>query len=349
MARTDADNTGFDRFKAAMKLKQPAGFYVFTGEEAYLRAHWLDRLHKLLVDDSLEAFNYHRFSQEDFSAQALHESVEAMPMMAEHSLVQVDDVDLFKLNENERSMVAEVLSDLPDYCTLVLVYETVDYKPDKRMKKLAEALSKAELVSFNKPSERELSVWITRHFKSHEKLISPANCQYLIRLTGGDMTRLASEIEKVASYSEASEIGREDIDAVVEPVLEAAAFDLTDAIAAGRYSQALEKLETRLQMQEAPEMIFGAVASQMRRILTAKTLLRAGLGVKDMMSVCGLSEYPARKTMEFARRLSASFCDRAVLLCSDTAEQMKNSYDEPERLLELLVLSLAEEARNAAR
>ena len=52
-------------------------------------------------------------------------------------------------------------------------------------------------------------------------------------------------------------------------------------------------------------------------------------------------------TMDFARQLSQSFIDRAVLLCLETDEKLKTSYDEPERLLELLVLELAQEARNA--
>ena len=280
MGRPYEEETAFDRFKAAMKQKSPAGFYVFFGEEAYLRAHWLDRLHKLLVDSSLEAFNYHRLTQENFSAQALHDCVEALPMMAERTLVQVDDVDLFKLNDGEREQVAQTLSDLPEHCTLVLVYETVEFKPDKRMRKLAESLAKAETVEFKRPTERELVTWITRHFKSHDKAISYADCQYLIQLTGGDMTRLVSEIEKVASYSEAPEISRADIDAVVEPVLEAVAFELSDAIAGGRYEQALLKLETLLQMQQEPVMILGAIGGQMRRISAAKTILRAGKGVR---------------------------------------------------------------------
>lgn len=348
MARIDPDNSAFDRFKAAIKQKNPAGFYIFTGEEAYLRAHWLDRLHKLAVDEALEAFNYHRLNAETFSAKALHESLEAMPMMAERSMVQVDDVDLFRLDEDERTLVAETLSDLPDYCTLVLVYETVDYQPDKRMKKLADALSRAELVEFKKPSERELATWIARHFKSHGKLISYPNCQHLIEYTGGDMTLLASEIEKVAAFSAQEEITREDIDAVVEPVLEAAVFDLSDAIAAGRYDRAMEKLETLLQLQQEPIPILGAIGSQMRRILSAKTLVRAGKGVKELMSLCGIASYPAQKTVEFARRLPQSFCEKAVLLCLETDEKLKSSYDEPERLLELLVLELAQEARRAA-
>ena len=347
MAKPEADNRGFEQLKQDIKLKKPANFYIFYGEEAYLRAHWLDRLHKLLVEPFAEAFNYHRLTSESFSVRALIDSVEAMPMMAERSLVQVDDSDFFKLPEDERSAAAALLSDLPDTCTLVLVYETTAYKPDKRQKKLADAMGGAVLVEFKTPSERELAAWIARHFKSHGKQVSYPICQYLIQATGGDMSTLSSEIEKVAAFASGAEITRADVDAVVEPVLEAVVFTLSDAVAAGRYDKALQTLETLLQMQEEPIPILGAISGQMRRILTAKTLIKAGKGVKELMSLCGISSYPAQKTMDFARRLPDRFADRAVLLCLQTDAKLKTPYDEPERLLELLVFELAQEAQHA--
>ena len=50
--------------------------------------------------------------------------------------------------------------------------------------------------------------------------------------------------------------------------------------------------------------------------------------------------------MSQARRLSERFCERAVLLCCETDFKLKRSYDDPKRLLEMLVLTLAEEARH---
>ena len=63
------------------------------------------------------------------------------------------------------------------------------------------------------------------------------------------------------------------------------------------------------------------------------------------MKLCGLSDYPARKTMDAARRFSAAFCAKSAELVIETDYRMKTSYDEPERLLELLILQLAQEAR----
>lgn len=346
MARQTVDNSALEQLKTALKQNTIGNFYIFYGEEAYLRTYYSEQLKKKLIDDFTEAFNYHRFNEETISPEALTDSVESIPMMAERSMIVVEDVDFFRQPEDARNTYAAIFSDLPDYCTLVLVYDTVEYKLDKRMKTLAQAMANASEVQFNKPTERELSIWIARHFKPHGQMISEDLCRYFIQITGGSMTQMLSEIEKVSAYAKEPVITREDIDAVVEPVLEAVVFDLTDAISAGRYETALVKLSVLLQKQEEPIPILGAISSQMRRIVTAQTLRSAGKGIREMMSLCGIASYPAEKTMEFAKRLSERFCERAVELCLQTDIQMKTSYDEPERLLELLVLRLAQEARN---
>ena len=49
--------------------------------------------------------------------------------------------------------------------------------------------------------------------------------------------------------------------------------------------------------------------------------------------------------MEAARRFTPAFCKAAAELVLETDNAMKTSFDDPERLLELLILRLAQEAR----
>jgi DNA polymerase III delta subunit len=50
--------------------------------------------------------------------------------------------------------------------------------------------------------------------------------------------------------------------------------------------------------------------------------------------------------MSAAGRFSARFYAKAAELVMEADNQIKTSFDEPERLLELLILRLAQEARN---
>lgn len=332
--------------KFAIRSGAPARLYIFHGEEVFLLHHYFDELKKLLLDELTESFNFHKLNPENFDLQSFADSVEAMPMMAEHTLVQVDELDIFKFADAERTKIAEILSDIPDYCTVVFTYETTPWKPDKRLKKLWDAVeNNATVVEFAKQGQRELIAWVSRHFMAQGKRISNDLCAYLIDITGGTMTALAGEISKICAYSGADEIKKSDIDAVTEPVLDAAVFQMTDLIGEGKYGQALQKLHSLLKMQQEPLGILGAIGAHFRRLSGARILLDNGRGTADFMKLYGVKEYPARKNMDAACRFRPEFCGKAAELVMETDRKIKTSFDEPDRLLELLVLQLAQEAR----
>lgn len=267
-------------------------------------------------------------------------------MMAEHTMVLVEDIDLFKLTEDNREKIIDIFNDIPEYCTVVFTYVTVNWKPDKRQKKLWEAIDKKGLVvEFAKQEQRDLIPWITRHFASQGKRISTDLCSYLIEITGGTMSALSGEIGKICAYSAADHIVKADIDAVTEPVMDAVVFQMTDLLGQGKYGAALLKLQQLLKMQEEPIAILGAVGGHVRRLSTARTLLDNGKTASDLMKLCGMGDYPARKNMDAARRFTPEFCRKASQLILETDYKMKTSFDDPDRLLELLILQLAQEAR----
>ena len=136
-----------------------------------------------------------------------------------------------------------------------------------------------------------------------------------------------------------------DIDAVVIPALNAQTFDISNAIADGDYARALQKTQELLAMQESCIGILGAIGAQIRRLYYAKTVAACGKGQQTLMELTKLQSYAANRTMAAANKLSAEFCRRAVELCLKADEQMKSSYDEPERILELLIVQLSAEAR----
>ena len=345
MAKKKDDNM-LPQLKADIKNRTPGRLYIFHGEEKFLLHHYLEQLRKILLDELTESFNYHKYNSETFSLQEFVDSVEGFPMMSEHTLVVADDVDIFKLPEGEREKLGETLSDIPDWCTVIFTYETVTWKPDKRLKKLWEPIgSNALIVEFEKQNQRELISWVSRHFLSRGKRISNDLCAYLIDITDGTMTSLSGEINKISAYSGVDEIRKSDIDAVTEPVLDAVVFQMTDLLGSGNYGQALVKLQQLMKMQQEPIQIMGAIGSHFRRISTARTLLDHGRTASELAALYGMQDYPARKSMEAARKVRPEFCKRAAELVLETDYRMKTSFDDQERLLEMLVLQLAQEAR----
>ena len=59
-----------------------------------------------------------------------------------------------------------------------------------------------------------------------------------------------------------------------------------------------------------------------------------------------MQEYPAKKAMEACRRFSPEFYKKAAELVMETDRKFKTSADDPQRLLEMLILQLAQEAKH---
>ena len=344
MAKQNERPNNIGKLKTDLREKTPGRLYIFHGEETFLMNHYLGQLQKLLIDKLTESFNYHKLTSENFDVQSFGDAVENLPMMAEHTMVWVDEVDIFKLPETDREKIAQLIQDIPDYCTVVFTYETVAWKPDKRW----DAVSKqALIVEFAKQEQRDLIAWISRHFAAAGKRIPQELCAYLIDITDGTMTALSGEISKICAYSGSDVICKADIDAVVEPVLDAVVFQMTDCFSQGNYGQALVKLHQLLKMQEEPLKILAAVGSHFRRLSAARILLDGGKNAQDLMRLTGMNDYPARKTVAAAGRFPASFYARAAELIMEADRSIKTSQDEPERLLEVLIVRLAQEAKNA--
>jgi DNA polymerase-3 subunit delta len=251
----------------------------------------------------------------------------------------VDEVDFFALDEGDREAVTQMLMDIPEHCCLVLTY--LDFKPDKRKKKLWDAIEKnGVLAEFLHQGDRELVTWIGRHFRQSGKFIQPALCDYLRELCQSSMTRLSGEIRKICDYSGAQEIVRADIDAVVEPTLEGEVFNITDALSNRDFDRAMERLHVLFKMRVEAIPIVGAIGSQIRRLYGAKILKNAD----ELVRVYGISPKAAPFTMTHARRFSQHFCEKGILLCRDADRELKSSREDPELIVERLILQLAQEA-----
>jgi len=348
MAKKQEQPDALHMLKQAIRAKDPGRLYFFYGEEVFLLHHYLEQLRKVIVDQLTESFNFHKLNVETFDIREFADCVENLPMMAERTMVIVDEIDIFKMNEGDREKMIDIFSDIPDYCTVVFTYETTAFKPDKRLKKLWDTVNQyGELVEFAKQSQRDLITWITRHFAAAGKRIHPDLCAYLIDITDGTMTSLSSEISKISAYSGADEIKKSDIDAVTEPVLDAVVYQMTDALSQGEFGAAILKLQQLLKMQQEPIIILGAIGGHFRRLSTARILLDNGKTATELMQLCNMRDYPARKTMSTASRFSAAFYAKAAELVLESDRKMKTSYDDPQRILELLIMGLAQEVRNA--
>ena len=271
------------------------------------------------------------------------ETAEAMPMLAERTLIVVTDWDIYKLNEDQRERFIALLEDLPEYCCIVFVYDTVAYKQNKTVKKLCKAMdAHVTPIEFKAQDTSDLTAWIARRFKALGKQIDRQTAEYLIFLCGGLMTGLSQEIAKIGAYAKGEVITQRDIDAVADPVLSAEIFKMTDAVSQSDYNKAAAILGDLLKMQEEPIVILAALGSQLRRLYTARMAIDSGKDKYWLMELWEMrSDYPAKLLLQSAKRVSAQWCGDAVKMCQVADLRMKSQRGvDPAEELKLLLARL---------
>ena len=335
------DTAGYQQLRRDLDAGTPGRLYIFHGEETYLRDHYLARLKEQLLSGGMGEFNFHAVSAGEMSPRRLEEALDCLPMMAQRTLVQVTDFDLFKAGEKDREGYVALLSDLPDYVCLVFVYDLIPYKGDARTKLAAAIQAHGTVVNFARQETGELVKWVRRRFRSLDKQISAGLAEELIALCGDLMTNLIGEIEKVAAYAKGEEITRADVEAVATPQLDTVVFRMTDAIGARNFDRAAQVLGELYQMQEHPIKIMGALGRQLRQLYSARLALDRGKGASYVAELWGLRPFQAEKLLGAARRSSLDWCRRAVVRCGQTDVAMKSTGQDPQELLTALLLELA--------
>ena len=340
-----ADNGGVKQLKTDIANGTIGSLYVFYGEEGYLKRHYLNQL-KELCGGPFEAFNNITLDGEQVSVQSLTDAVDSIPMGSEKKLVVVRDYKLMQPTGDLKEFLPQLLSELPEYICLVFYFDTLEFKPDKRLNLWKVLEANGQVIEFAQSSAASLIPWVKRHFYEHGKMIETPECEYLLFLCGASMENLLTEISKIAAGTPGERIDKGDIDALGSRVLEATVFELTDSIMEKQYSKGLLILRDLFDMKQEPVAILAAITKQMQRLYGAKLALAKGKGESDIAQILGFkSAYPARRLIQSARHCTVEFLRWAQEICLETDLSLKSNLPDPQRSLELLLLRFAEAAK----
>ena len=333
-----------EAFRKSLKERQPERCYILYGQERYLREHYARELRKAVLGSDDDPFNLRQYEGKNLDLTELSEAVDAYPSFAERTMIEVRDYDLFQGAEEERKQLISILNELPEYCCLVFLYDTLEYKADKRKKNLYEAIrSCAVSVEFPVQGQSELVRWVIRRFAAQKKEITRDDAAYLIFLCGSLMEGLINEIGKIAVYAKDSRITREDIDAAAVPVVEAQTFRLTDALASKRYEEAAELMHKLFQLNTEPIAVNAMIGSQLRRLYAAHLAKGAGMGLPELMEITGSSEYACRQYLRICSGFSSAWYRNGLRRCAEADLRLKTGAGDPNDVMISLFLQLAGE------
>jgi DNA polymerase-3 subunit delta len=234
--------------------------YVIVGKDESLVGVQCGQLLDELLEPSKRATGLFDADAGSVTASEVLDDLRTVPFLTDKRVVLVKDADSF-VSDN-RPLLEKYFDNPCPTGRLILVVKTWN-KSTKLAKKLAKV---GRLISVIQPSRKELPRRVIDYTNdAHSKKITYPTAQLLIELTGDDLTRLYSEIDKLALYADADKtIEPKHIEALIGHNRLFNAFAVIDAVIGGNPAAAVESAEYT---------VVGAFAFHFRRMFNAKALL----------------------------------------------------------------------------
>ena len=180
------------RILADIKSRNFQRVYLLYGPEAYLRLSYANRLCEAVLPSS-DTLNYTRFDGAKTEETAIIDFAETMPFLADRRLIRVQESGLFK---KAADRLPDFLKRVPDYAVIVFVESEID----KRSRLFKAVSSAGYAAEFPVQDEKTLLRWGAGLLARAKIRIREDDMRFLLQRTGSDMSRLASEIDKLVHY-----------------------------------------------------------------------------------------------------------------------------------------------------
>ena len=198
--------------------------------------------------------------------------------------VEVEDADEQDLRAAEAKMLGGYLAAPTARTLLVVIVDGKAKKSSALHKAFAGApKGKVQVRELEAPDAKSLKGWAEKRLSDLGKKADSGVIARLLEASGGDLPRLANEIEKLSTYvGDRPAIGVADADAVAPRVKEYENWALSDALEKGDIAEALRVVGGDFAEGAAPQLVVGQLGGFLRRLLLAKSLLREGMNRPDL-------------------------------------------------------------------
>jgi DNA polymerase-3 subunit delta len=261
-------------FNNLVLSKRVSPVYLFAGKEHYLLDACLNKTEKLLVIDDL---NKEIFYSLESSAEDILNALQTLPFLNEKRIVVVKDLNKIRPSDAER--LTSYLSNIIETSCLILLYYD-NYKKEtvaKRKELINKCITSKNCISVDcrKQYESEAREFIKTEFIQKDKVISNDVALRIIEENGTDLLNISNEIEKLSLFTGKNNknITLEDLEKISGHTKETNIYALSSYIEAKNLKKAVFTMEKLLNEGEEPVMILSAVASTIRRMLNAKSII----------------------------------------------------------------------------
>ncbi len=247
--------------------------YVIAGKDESLVGVQCQGLVDKLLEPSQRTTGLLDTEAGSLSASDVLDELRTAPFLTDKRVVLVRNADDFV--SRNRPLLEKYFDKPCPTGRLILVTRTWDART-----KLARKLPNVgKLVKVTQPSRRELPQRLIAYAKdAYDKKLGLPTATLLIELTGDELTRLYSEIDKLALFADAEKIiTQRHVESLIGHNRLFNAFAVIDAVLAGDPGVAVDCLRGMFAQDRSTEYkVVGAFAFHFRKMFNAKVLLEKG-------------------------------------------------------------------------
>ena len=321
-----------------------ANLLVVYGEEDYYRQQIVTALPEALFQGVDSADRAITSFDKDTDLNELASIINTYPFFSGQSLVVLKDEKLLaakaesEARKQQLDKLADILSDIPDYCTVLVSASKLD-KRTKLFKALKKSALMCECASIKL---NNLSQWLDGQaaaygarwsFDAVGKII-----EYLQPVDKIPLKLLQQEIAKLAVYAgERREWTAEDVESIFSALPEASSFAIINALGKRNLPEVLVLLAAEKKKGTNVLPLCAIITFKLRQMLQYLELSSNGFDYKGIVAELKLNPYVAKNLQREVRGFTAQALTKALLELAQLNIDLRKGGRDYARLEEILL------------
>jgi DNA polymerase-3 subunit delta len=343
-----------EQFLSSLQKSGPAPVYLFLGPEPYQRDRCRRALINAILGDSPEAREngFIRHDLIEISLAAALDDARSMSLFAPRRVIWLAGAEAalpraVSDSSDDDSELARYLQEPSPDTTVVIEASRYGFEGDdkpklERAQKFFSAIpAQVEFHAFSPEAARSLAQTLAKKIGLQLGL---AELALLLEATGGEASRLETEIEKLWLFTGgARKVTAEDIAALVPDAQAASIFALVAALGRGDRSRALEVLDTLSREGEYMPLALTFLATQFRMALAAgEAGARSSSQIQAHFNKLGARIWPerARQIEQTVQAFPKAKIERAMARIYEADRSLRDTRPDDRIVMEEMILAL---------
>lgn len=300
--------------------------YFFAGDNTFeLKKTTASMVNMFLVahgDLALE-----RLDAEEVDINNILESIKSMPFLATNKMVVIANVATKDLLEHLLE------ADVPDAIDVIVQIA----KLDKRASYYKKLSKHPGYKIFETATPYNLPRWAIAAVEDAGGVISAADARYLIERVGTNQMLLQNEIDKLVAYN--SNVTKDSINLLCEPLPQTSVFQLLDAAFAGKKAETEKIYQEQRAQKVEPQQIIGMIAWQLHILAIVKA--SGNTSADTIAKEAKLNPFVVKKSVGLARSLTLTQIKDLIRTALELDVLLKTKPVDPDQALQNYLLKIS--------